>query len=193
TLQRSPSGAEDVERVAGVWQPIGQLPRPAGGTVHCGQCGRRVHADERPPREGAARLGRFEQERAGAPAGQLAIDADRRLPVGEQGARERHEAMRLGQFAQFGAGDRHALTASAPASKQVRSPVWQATPTWSTLTSTASPSQSSATDLTSCALPDVSPLTQYCCRERDQYVAPPVGRVRCKASSSLPPTTSTPS
>ena len=37
---------------------------------------------------------------------------------------------------------------STSASKQVRSPVWQAAPTWSTLTTRASPSQSSATDLT---------------------------------------------
>ena len=39
---------------------------------------------------------------------------------------------------------------SGPASKQVRSPVWQAPPVWSTLTSTASPSQSSAADTTRC-------------------------------------------
>src|SRR5690606_869765 len=54
------------------------------------------------------------------------------------------------------------------ASQQVRSPVWQAAPTWSTFTRTASPSQSSATDLTHCWWPEVSPFTQYSWRLRDQ-------------------------
>ena len=39
--------------------------------------------------------------------------------------------------------------------------------------------------------PDVSPLTQYSCRLRDQYVARPVVSVRCSASSSIQPTIST--
>ena len=39
------------------------------------------------------------------------------------------------------------------ASKQVRSPVWQAAPTWSTTTSSASPSQSRRTSRTCCTLP----------------------------------------
>ena len=54
------------------------------------------------------------------------------------------------------------------ASKQVRAPVWQAAPTWSTLTSTVSASQSRATDLTHWKWPEVSPLTQYSWRLRDQ-------------------------
>ena len=41
---------------------------------------------------------------------------------------------------------------STSASKQVRSPVWQAGPSWSTLTSSVSPSQSSRTSLTHCAV-----------------------------------------
>jgi hypothetical protein len=80
---------------------------------------------------------------------------------------------------------------STAASKQVRSPVWQAAPTWSTLTSRASPSQSSATDFTHCWCPDVSPFTQYSWRLRDQYVHRPVVRVRCSASSSIQPSIST--
>ena len=51
-----------------------------------------------------------------------------------------------------------ATASSTAASKQVRSPVWQAPPAWSTLTSTASPSQSSATDFTCCRWPEVSPF-----------------------------------
>lgn len=53
-------------------------------------------------------------------------------------------------------------------SKQVRVPVWQAAPTWSTLTSTVSASQSNATDFTHWKCPEVSPLTQYSRRLRDQ-------------------------
>ena len=45
---------------------------------------------------------------------------------------------------------------SRRASKQVRSPVWQATPTWWTRTSTVSPSQSNRTSCTSWVLPLVS-------------------------------------
>ena len=55
--------------------------------------------------------------------------------------------------------------------KQVRAPVWQAAPTWSTLTSRASPSQSSATDLTYWWCPEVSPFTQSV-----PTAARPVGR-----------------
>src|SRR5215472_3263814 len=80
---------------------------------------------------------------------------------------------------------------STSASKQVRSPVWQAAPTWSTRTRTASPSQSRATDLTHCWCPEVSPFTQYSWRLRDQYVHRPVVRVRCRASSSIQPSIST--
>ena len=54
------------------------------------------------------------------------------------------------------------------------SPVWQAGPSWSTLTSSVSPSQSSRTSLTHCRWPEVSPLTQYSWRLRLQYVARPV-------------------
>src|SRR5262249_43188004 len=147
--------------------------------------------DERPARERASWLGGLEQERAGATARQLPIDADRGLGVGEQGARDRHQPVRIGQLAELGAADHHACAASAPASKQERSPVWQATPTWSTLTSTASPSQSRATAFTNWTWPDVPPFTQRCCRDRDQYVARPVVSVRWSASSSIQPTMST--
>ena len=65
--------------------------------------------------------------------------------------------------------DRAASSGSSTwASKQVRSPVWQAGPSWSTLRRRVSPSQSSRTSLTHCRCPDVSPLTQYSPRERLQ-------------------------
>ncbi|CAM5450557.1 hypothetical protein SALBM217S_08516 [Streptomyces griseoloalbus] len=46
--------------------------------------------------------------------------------------------------------------------------MWHAAPTWSTFTSTVSASQSSATDFTRWTWPEVSPLTQYSWRLRDQ-------------------------
>ena len=130
-------------------------------------------ADERITRPGMSALGRLEQEGADS-AGELAIDADGALTVGQQGAGHRHHAVRgdlLGELLAAGA-DRadaaHALTWRAPESKQVASPVWQAAPVCATLTSSASPSQSSATERTCCTCPEVSPFTQYSWRLRDQ-------------------------
>ena len=61
-----------------------------------------------------------------------------------------------------------AVTDGSTRKKQVRSPVWQAAPSWSTSSSRVSPSQSTRTSCTHCRLPEVSPLTQYSCRLRDQ-------------------------
>ena len=76
-------------------------------------------------------------------------------------------------------------------SKHVRDPVWQAGPSWSTVTSTVSPSQSSRTPRTHCRWPLVSPLTQYSFRLREKKVDRPVVSVRCSAVSSIQPTMST--
>src|SRR5699024_2370235 len=57
---------------------------------------------------------------------------------------------------------------STSASKQVSVPVWQAGPVWSTVNSTASPSQSSWTRCTCWVLPDSSPLTHIRPREREK-------------------------
>ncbi|OLT55202.1 hypothetical protein BJF88_07085 [Cellulosimicrobium sp. CUA-896] len=73
----------------------------------------------------------------------------------------------------------------------MRVPVWHAAPTWCTRTSSASPSQSSATDRTSWTWPEVSPLRQYSRRDRLQNVTRPEVRVRCRASSSIQPSMST--
>src|SRR5207247_8555343 len=56
--------------------------------------------------------------------------------------------------------------------KQLSRPVWQAMPpTCSTLSSTASASQSRRTSTTFCTCPDCSPLRHNRLRERDQYTA----------------------
>ena len=55
--------------------------------------------------------------------------------------------------------------------------MWQAGPSWSTLTSRVSPSQSSRTSLTHWRWPEVSPLTQYSWR-RAAPVRRPAGRQR---------------
>ena len=67
------------------------------------------------------------------------------------------------------------------ASKQVWSPVWQAAPTWSTMKSSVSPSQSRRTSLTHCTWPDVSPLTQYSRRERTS-----TSPARCRSCGRAP-------
>ena len=59
-------------------------------------------------------------------------------------------------------------TGSSSVTKQVRCRCGRPAPTWSTLTSSVSPSQSSATDVTYWWCPEVSPLTQYSPRLRDQ-------------------------
>ena len=73
-------------------------------------------------------------------------------PAGPRAARPRHPARRAAGWQVLAPGQltRAPTAGSGPASKQVRSPVWQAPPAWSTLTSTASPSQSSATEFTRC-------------------------------------------
>src|SRR5690606_15658824 len=106
-------------------------------------------------------------------AGELAVHAHRGLTVGEQPPGDGHHPVAGGQLAEARlvrdhrtAGHGRPPWAAGPASpgtggvgpdpgeaatgsgrwKQVRSPVWQATPICSTDSSTASPSQSSAAD-----------------------------------------------
>jgi len=115
---------------------------------------------------------------------ELAVQADRGVPVGQQLPADRDdtavlrqlaEGVRIGGDGARGHGPQPSARArplqdsgSSPASKQVRSPVWQAAPTWSTLTRIVSPSQSRATDFTCWTCPEVSPLTQYSRRLRLQ-------------------------
>ena len=53
-------------------------------------------------------------------------------------------------------------------SKQLTPPRWQAGPSGSTSTTSASRSQSAVTETRCCTLPLVSPLRQSSCLERDQ-------------------------
>src|SRR6185312_6185308 len=121
--------------------------------------------------------------------GELAVDADGGLGVGQQLAGHRDDGLvEAGELLAGRAGhaEPHAATSAESGRwKHERSPVWQAGPSWSTRTSSASPSQSSRTSRTHCRCPEVSPFTQYSRRLRDQYVARPVVSVRCSASSSI--------
>src|SRR4051795_471928 len=153
TLHRPPRRPQGGQWVADRRQPGRDLADPGGRAVHHGQRRRRVDPDERPARERRARLGRLEEERPGPSCGELAVHADRRLGVCAQRARDRHQPVGLRQPVEVGPAERPAhrpVTASSPPSKHVRAPVWHAGPIWSTLTSSASPSQSSATDFTYC-------------------------------------------
>src|SRR5690606_7905910 len=139
--------------------------------------------------------GGFQQEGAGAPCGDLAVDAHGRLPVGEEFPQHRHDPMTRGQGGvELGArrgghgidSSRNPMVGSSGVtSKQLCAPVWQAGPCCSTLTSSVSPSQSRAAPFTYCRLPLVSPLRQYSWRLRDQKVTRPSARVRRSASASM--------
>ena len=59
----------------------------------------------------------------------------------------RHERRRVARIRRVDGPPRSARRRSRPSSKQVRAPVWQAGPSWSTFTSRVSPSQSSRTSL----------------------------------------------
>src|SRR6185437_1926147 len=151
--------------------------------------------------EDAALLGGLEEERARAAAGEFAVDADRCLSVREELASDGDDSacaeQRVELFSRGGSGGHVVPPASITtgssrsASKHVRVPVWHAAPICSTRTSRVSPSQSRAAPRTYCTWPDVSPLRQYSCRERDQNVTRPSVMVRVNASASIQPTMST--
>lgn len=84
------------------------------------------------------------------------------------------------------AGRRPSTTGRGPPSrKQLRLPVWQAAPTWSTSTSSASPSQSRDTPLTYCTWPEVSPLAPVFLTGPGPEGHAAVVRVRRNASSFM--------
>ena len=188
-----------VSRTAASGSPPGRAARPAGCPVQSAPPSRSVSVarSARRRRSSATTPGRARPTRAGTcPAGRRRA-CGRRRP----GSRRRRAAVRVtgidpalaapgrGTPARSGtvAPVRHGRTrrsrrpvrppppAAGAASKQVRSPVWQAAPSWSTLTSTVSPSQSSATSLTHCRWPTSrpSPSTPGGCG--DQYVRPAGG------------------
>src|SRR5699024_11424441 len=154
------------------------LPDPVRLPVPLGQRRAALRADDRPARPDPAVLGRLEEECPGSAVGELAVDPDGGLSVGDQPpddghdptvTREHAEGVEVGPGPAVGevrdrrppGHGRTPVTAPrSPASKQVRSPVWQAAPTWSTRTSSASPSQSSATERTCWTWPEVAPLRQ---------------------------------
>ena len=75
--------------------------------------------------------------------------------------------------------------------KHVRLPVWQATPSWCTCTSSVSASQSAYTPWTCWLWPDVSPFRHGAWRDRDQKCVRPLSSVRATAARSIQATIST--
>src|SRR5690606_18598638 len=155
-------------------------------------------ADEREARPDAALLGGFEQERPRCARGELAVQADRRLTVGEQLADHRDHAVPGGEpGVEVLAGGRlaHArspaavssvtIGSSGSTSKHACAPVWHAGPCCSTVTRIASASQSNAAAFTSWMLPLVSPLHQYSWRLRLQHLTRPSVSLRRSASRSM--------
>ena len=103
---------------------------------------------------------------------ELAVEPDRGVAVREEPPADGDDTPVDGEFAEglkiHGREPYRCSASRMSSSKQVRAPVWQAAPVWSTRTRTVSPSQSRATDLTCWMWPEVSPLTQYSCLLRDQ-------------------------
>ena len=79
-------------RVAVGGQPDRRLADPVHPAVLLGQRRRAAGPDDRVARPHAAVLGGLEQEGAGRVLGELAVDADRRLGVGEHAAYDRDDA-----------------------------------------------------------------------------------------------------
>ena len=113
--------------------------------VALGEGGAARGADDRPARPDPAVLGRLEEEGARPVAGELAVDADRRLGVTHEAAHDRDDPPVAGEHAEDVEGGQvcrrpgrawsprrmpcSRVLTTAPrssASKQVRSPVWQA-------------------------------------------------------------------
>ena len=170
-VQQAQRLADRGQRVAAGGQPGRGVPGPDGLAVALGQHGRGPHADEGVARPDAL-LGRLQQIGAGAVLARACGRARRGLGVGQQPPVHRdHPAVarpaaellqRRGDLGRSSRPHSGVTTAGRTgASKQLRSPVWQAAPSWRTLTSTVSPSQSSRTSRTHCRWPLVSPLTQY--------------------------------
>src|SRR5699024_11303839 len=144
------------------------------------------------PVPGPVGLGGFEDDGPRPVPGEAPVDAHGGEVVGKDPADDGDDPPLAGEVGEFRGGgprgapveSRHDVTGNWRPSKQERVPRWQAASTCSTRTSTASPSQSRATDFTYCTCPEVSPLRQYSPRERDQNVTRPSVRVRWRASSS---------
>ncbi len=154
------------KRVATSRQADRSVAQPADLTsLFSERCGR-PDTDEGIPRPDSL-LGRLEEVGARQVRRQLGVEADGTFAVGKKAAKDRnHPAFdgELAELLQRGGEIADHVCRSGPlsrrASKQVRSPVWQATPTWWTRTSTVSPSQSNRTSRTSWVLPLLSPFTQ---------------------------------
>ena len=175
--QRPDGGQRVVRQVVG--EAGHRVAEPLRDAVPLGEDAGAADPDEAVPRPALALLGRLQQHGAGPVAGQLAVDADGGLAVGEQPPGDRHhgtgpthlvERVEL-LAARAGDAEPHGVLPSTAGSrrwKQLRSPVWQAGPSWSTSRSSASPSQSRRTSRTHWRCPEVSPFTQYSPRLRDQ-------------------------
>src|SRR4029453_14728608 len=162
-------------------------------------------ANEGIARPGTANGCRLKEECSGLALGELTVQADGSLGVGQDFESDRDDTAVDGEFPelfQARADDSKVLhgyssppfgmrgcvsekgggpcwrwpltTVKSRPSKQVRVPVWQAAPIWSTRIRRASPSQSRATDFTNCTCPEVSPLRQYSWRRREEKVTGPV-------------------
>ena len=101
-------GAQRGQRVALGGQAHGDLTGPVQPSVDGGERRGTAGPDERPSRPRPAVLRRLQQERAGSRSGELAVDPDGRLVVGEEPAGHRDDPVPRRELAELlaGRGDR---------------------------------------------------------------------------------------
>ncbi len=145
--------AQDVERGAVTRQVAWNPAEPGRGAIALGEHRRGVHPDERVARPGPPLLGGLQEERPGAIRAQRAEQPDGRVPVREEATVDRDDASIVRERAESSEVRRrhpdrrpgHQASRSGrtgSAAKHVGEPVWQAGPTWSTVSRIVSPSQS---------------------------------------------------
>jgi hypothetical protein len=99
-VQGLDGGAQRGERVAVDGDADRRGAEPVGPAVALGERGRGAHAHEGVPGPGAAVLRGLQQEGAGALGGQLAVEGDRGVAVGEELAGDRDDPPVGGQLAE---------------------------------------------------------------------------------------------
>lgn len=99
-VQGLDGGAQGGQRVPVDGDADGRGAEPVGLPVALGQGGLAADADEGVPGPGAAVLGGFQEEGAGALGGQLAVERDRRVAVGEELAADGDDTAVGGQLAE---------------------------------------------------------------------------------------------
>ena len=144
-MEQVDGGTQRVDRIPLARHIERRISPPLDATTSLGEHRGAADADEGEARIGPAVLSGLQEEGARPLLGELAVQAHRRLPVGEKSTHDRDHASARSELAEAfeirsraagrrereAPGDAIAHEFSPPASrgvKQVRAPVWHATP-----------------------------------------------------------------